>query len=59
MPGGRVKRQTGASRNAGSQASPISARLPAITDCSQASQGSMKSRGSPARTKSPRAGSLP
>ena len=59
MPGGRVKRQTGASRKAGSQASPISDWLPAITDCSQSSQGSVKSRGRPARTKSPRAGSLP
>ena len=58
-PAGRAKRQTGASRKAGSQSSPICARLPAMTDCSQASQGSVKSRGRAERTKSPRAGSLP
>ena len=38
---------------------PSTARLPAMTDCSQSSQGSVKSRGRPTRTKSPRAGSLP
>jgi len=52
MPGGSTKRQTGASRNASSQASPIIVRLPAITRDCQSCQGSVNSRGNPACTKS-------
>ena len=58
-PGGRAKRQIGATFHAASQSSPSAARLAASMRCIQSCHGSTNPRGRPMLTKSPRAGSLP